>query len=109
MLSEIQVQMLRDRCPDPATYTYAGIKQKYQITRDNTVRPALFRTACGLFWEPALDGHRDSELSPLDEQKFGELLYHRGNELNSISSRDARPRPDKSARNPKHNSTNPKN
>jgi hypothetical protein len=31
MLSEIQVQMLLDGCTDPATYTSAGIKQKYQI------------------------------------------------------------------------------
>jgi hypothetical protein len=37
MLSEIQVQMLLDRCTDPATYSYAGIKQKYQITRNDTV------------------------------------------------------------------------
>jgi hypothetical protein len=89
LLSVVQVRLFVDRCANPSFFTYARISEHYNITRNETIRHAFVRTACGLFWAPGMDGGRDPYISPLDLAKFRNMIIERAADLNCITRHDA--------------------
>jgi hypothetical protein len=89
VMSDIQVRIFHGRYSNPDYWTYARIRAAYHITRDEAVRQALLRTACGLLWEIGMGGGRDPYLSLLDIPRFRDEILERAAELNYITRRDA--------------------
>jgi hypothetical protein len=89
VLSDIQVRLFHDRCSNPDYWTYAPIRAADHITRDEAVRPALLRIACGLFWQIGMEGGRDRYLSLLNMSQLRGEILERAAELNCITRRDA--------------------
>jgi hypothetical protein len=89
ILSKIQVALLRDRCADSRTWTYAALKAKYGISRDESVRKCLTRTAKGLYWDRAMEGGKDPYLSVLDWDEFRQVVLAPTNSARSCPVQSA--------------------
>ena len=70
--------------------TFKEIRQKHGFSSDSVPMRIIKRTACGNRWDVQMKGGGESILSDVDVQKFVDAVHEREDELNCISTCEAR-------------------
>ena len=87
-LSRNQFNILLDKIDG---MTYKNLRAKYNLSSDTVLSRVLKRTACGRYWEKGVSkGGRNKILSDLDLEEFVQVIRERENDINCISTCEAR-------------------
>ena len=86
-LSSLQVNILLSKLEGK---TYKVVREKHGIKSDQVLERALLRTACGKYWNENMKGGGEPIFSILDIEKFVSYIEERENEINCVSTCEAR-------------------